>query len=145
MATAEESHVPVAPASAAPAPAGMRVLIVGLDRQFHRMARMLFERRGASVHAIADAADVVEQARRHGTDVVILDTSNAMTASARAIATLRMLAAPVGIVLVSDELDGMAQTLPALPKWGPFDDLFERAASAHARTRESIGAARASA
>lgn len=119
---------------AAPA---MRVLVLGRDRQFKRMARLLFERRGACVRTSSDTAGVVELVRRHGAQVVVIDVAGAITASMRAVAALTTPAAPAGVVLVGEGRGDTAQgvRIPMLPKWGPFQDLFTAVVEAHESVR----------
>jgi hypothetical protein len=120
-----------------PLPDPMRVLILGRDRQFKRMARLLFEQRGSTVRTGADAADAVTLAGRHGIDVVVIDTSDALTPSLRAAAALAALGLPVGVVLVAAEGIGVPSRMATLPKWGPFDELFAEVARVHRRCWES--------
>lgn len=122
---------------AAPA---MCVLVLGRDRQFKRMARLLFERRGTLVRTASETGEAVELVRRHGAQVVVIDVVGAMTASLRAAAAMTAAALPVGVVLVADA-GGVSHSLRVLPKWGPFEDLFTAVVEAHDRVRVQEGSA----
>lgn len=111
--------------------AAMRVLVLARDRQFKRMARLLFESRGAVVRTGADPADAVRLASRHRAEVVVLDASDAAVVCLRAAASLAALTTPVGAVLVTADADHTARRLAALPKWGPFEDLFAEVGRVH--------------
>lgn len=117
------------------APPPMRVLVLGRDRQFKRMARLLFERRGSAVLTGSDAAHAVELVDRHDAGVVVLDASDSLTAALRAAGSIAALAHPVGFVLVSADPERAASRVRVLPKWGPFDDLFSEVARVHRLSR----------
>jgi hypothetical protein len=53
--------------------------------------------------------------------------------AACAVATVQTLAQPVGLVLVSEDAEGVWHEPPALPKWGPFEELLEAIEGADVR------------
>lgn len=113
----------------------MRLLVLGRDRQFRRMARLLFERRGAIVRTGPDTADAAELARRYDAEVVVLDVAGPVTSSLRAATSLAASIMPVGVVLVAERVGALPQSLPVIPKWGPFEDLFAAVEQAHVAAR----------
>jgi hypothetical protein len=84
---------------------------------------LLLARRNCSVTTTANPARLGELIVLEGTDVAVIDTSE--PPAARAVATAQALAQPVGLVLVSEDLQDVRHEPPALPKWGPFEELLK--------------------
>ncbi len=96
------------------------------------MASTLLSRRGNTVLDCHWGEDVAEVAVRERIDVVLFDASGSLTATARDAARLAVLDPPIGIVAVSEETQPGLATLPVLPKWTAFEEVFaaiERACS----------------
>jgi uncharacterized membrane protein (UPF0127 family) len=108
-----------------------RVLVLSPDRQFRTVVSLLLARRNCSVTTTANAARIGELIVRERTDVAVIDAGE--SPSTPAVAAVQALAQPVGVVLVADELPGLAHDPPALPKWGPFGDLLAAIEQADAR------------
>jgi len=113
-----------------------RVLLVADDRRFRALASTLLSQRGYSVSVCLRGEDVTELAVREAADVVVIDASSSLTAAAHEAARLGSLTPPVGIVAVSADSHAGLATLPVVPKWSPFEELFgaiERACADVAR------------
>jgi CheY-like chemotaxis protein len=107
-----------------PAAARTRVLLVAPDRRFRAVASALLRRRGCSVTTHDDLLEVAELATRTGAEVVVIDATPSLTATAHAAAKLQRLRPPVAIVAVANEPHERLSALPVLPKWGSFDALY---------------------
>jgi CheY-like chemotaxis protein len=105
----------------------VRVLLVGADLRFLRVAAALLAFEGYSVQPCNRPRDLLETVYRHNSDVVVIDASRSVGEAARAAASLRTLPDPVGAVLVVDgEKSGPAAGVPLISKWGQFDELSAR-------------------
>lgn len=102
----------------------IRVLLVGQDRRFTRAARMLLARRGCEVSSIERPSELLETVEDRRSDVVVLDGSNSISATAKAVAALEALPVPVSSMIVYEGggEDPLRQ-LRLLPKWGAFDEI----------------------
>jgi uncharacterized membrane protein (UPF0127 family) len=109
----------------------LRVLVLSPDRQFRTVVSLLLARRNCSVTTTANPARVGELIVRERSDVAVIDAGE--SPSTPAVAAVQALAQPVGVVLVADELLGLSHDPPALPKWGPFEDLLAAIERADAR------------
>ena len=119
--------VPPTPLSLTPAAdAGeaTRVLIIGNDRRFRSVAAVLLTRRGCAVTLGAPTTDLAGLIHRARANVVVLEISGSLTATAREAARIETLDPPVGVVIVGEEPDKGLAAMPVLPKWGSFDDLW---------------------
>jgi CheY-like chemotaxis protein len=105
--------------------AARRVLLIADDRRFRALACTLLTRRGYSVAVCPRESDLVETAVRERADVVVIDASASLTRAAREAARLGALVPPVGIVAVSADSESGLAALPVIPKWSPFEALFE--------------------
>jgi hypothetical protein len=129
---ASASGAASAPAASAPALTRARVLLVARDRRYRAVASTLLSRRGNTVLDCHWGEGVAEVAVRERIDVVLFDASGSLTATARDAARLAVLDPPIGIVAVSEETQPGLATLPVLPKWTAFEEVFaaiERACS----------------
>lgn len=112
------------------------VLIASSDRRFRSVVATLLSQRGRRVVLANGVRDVAEAAAAHDVEVVLIDAGRGLAAAAEARARLEALRCRVGVVVVDDEgLPGLA-TLPVLPKWAPFEQLYEALEHARARERE---------
>jgi CheY-like chemotaxis protein len=102
----------------------VRVLLVGTDVRFLRVAAALLSFEGYSVQSCDRPRELLELVYRHGTDVAVIDASRSVGEAARAAASLRALPRPVAAVLVVDqERSSPAAGVPLISKWGQFDEL----------------------
>jgi CheY-like chemotaxis protein len=104
-----------------------RLLLVGTDMRFMRVAGALLSFEGYSVQCCDRPRELLELVYRLRTDVVVIDASRSVGEAARAAASLRALPDPVAAVLVVDqERSSPAAGVPLISKWGHFDELSAR-------------------
>ena len=101
----------------------IRVLLVGRDRRFLRTAEVLLRRRGHDVTRIERPSELLERVSRERPDVVVLDGSDSLNATARTVAALDSLPGVHPLVLFEGAGDDALGKLRLRPKWGPFDDI----------------------
>jgi CheY-like chemotaxis protein len=112
--------------------APVRVLLVGNDTRFLRVASALLAAQGHSVQSSERPGDLLELVHRLGTDVAVIDASASLAHAARSAASLRGLPVPVAAVLVADrERIANAAGLTLVPKWGDFDELLSSVEAAY--------------
>ncbi len=110
----------------------VRVLLVGTDLRFLRVAAALLSFEGYSVQSCDRPRELLELVYRHGIDVAVIDASRSVGEAARAAASLRALPAPVASVLVVDQdRSSPAAGVPLMSKWGRFDELSARIGEAY--------------
>jgi CheY-like chemotaxis protein len=101
-----------------------RVLLVGSDARFLRVAAALLSFEGYSVQSCERPRELLELVHRLRTDVAVIDASRSVGQAARAAASLRALPDPVAAVLVVDqERSSLGAGMPLISKWGRFDEL----------------------
>jgi CheY-like chemotaxis protein len=110
----------------------VRVLLVGTDRRFLRVAGALLSSEGHVVQSSERPGDLMELVHQLGTDVAVIDASRSLPEAVRASASLRGLPQPVATVLVADrerlaQLSGVA----VVRKWGSFDELSSKVEEAY--------------
>ena len=103
----------------------IRVLVVSRDRRFLGLARFLLARDGLDVDTTTRPGDLFESVQRGVVDVVVMDATGALGASARAAAELEALYPALGVIVVADEPEPYARALPALPKWRGLEQLAD--------------------
>jgi CheY-like chemotaxis protein len=110
----------------------IRVLLVGTDRRFLRVAGALLASEGHLVNSSERPSDLIELVHQLGTDVAVIDASRSLPEAVRAAASLRALPAPVAAVLVADG-DRLAHlgAMELVRKWGSFDELSSRVQEAY--------------
>ena len=114
------------PAGAAPVERlrPIRVLLVGRDRRFLRMADILFTRHGWEVTRIERSSELLDRVRSHRPNVVVLDGTDSLSATARTVSALESLPAPVHpLVVYEGAEDDALRSLRLLPKWGSFEEI----------------------
>jgi CheY-like chemotaxis protein len=110
----------------------IRVLLVGSDMRFIRVAAALLSFEGYSVQSCERPRELMEWVHRLRTDVVVLDASRSLGEAARAAVSLRALPQPVPAVLVVDDGGStLAAGVPLTSKWGRFEDLSTRVGEAY--------------
>jgi CheY-like chemotaxis protein len=116
----------------------VRVLLVGGDRRFLRVASALLAAQGHSVRSSERPGDLLELVYRLRTDVAVIDASASLAHAARSAASLRALPVPVAAVLVADrERIAGAAGLTLVPKWGDFDELSSHVEAAYEWRRQA--------
>jgi CheY-like chemotaxis protein len=111
----------------------IRVLLVGTDRRFLRVAGALLASEGHLVKSSERPSELIELVHQLRTDVAVIDASGSLAEAVRAAVSLRCLPAAVGSVLVADRnrlapLGGVE----IVPKWGSFDELRSKVEDAYA-------------
>lgn len=115
-----------------------RVLLVGADVRFMRVAAALLSFEGYSVQSCDRPRELLELVHRLRTDVAVIDASRSVGEAARAAASLRALPDPVASVLVVDQdRSSPAAGVPLTSKWGHFDELSARIGEAYLWRREA--------
>lgn len=110
----------------------VRVLLVGADVRFLRVAAALLSFEGYSVQSCDRPRELLEFVYRLRTDVAVIDASRSVGQAARAAASLRALPEPVAAVLVVDQdRSSPAAGVPLISKWGQFDELSGRIGEAY--------------
>jgi CheY-like chemotaxis protein len=110
----------------------VRVLLVGADLRFLRVAAALLSFEGYSVQPCTRPRELLELVYRFRSEVVVIDASRSVADAARAAASLRALPDPVGAVLVVDqEHSSPVAGVPLVSKWGRFDELSARVGEAY--------------
>ena len=110
----------------------VRVLLVGTDVRFLRVAAALLSFEGYSVQSCDRPRELLELVYRHRIDVAVIDASRSVGEAARAAASLRALPTPVAAVLVVDQdRSSPAAGVPLISKWGQFDELSDRIGEAY--------------
>jgi CheY-like chemotaxis protein len=110
----------------------VRVLLVGNDVRFLRVAAALLSFEGYSVQSCERPGDLLEVVHRLRTDVAVIDASRSVGQAARSAASLRALPEPVASVLVVDqERSSPAAGVPLTSKWGQFEELSAQIAEAY--------------
>lgn len=114
----------------------IRVLLVGRDRRFLRTAAVLLGRRGCDVVAIERPSDLLDTVEEQRTNVVVLDGSDSISATARAVATLDALPVPVSSLIVYEGVNrDPLRHLRLLPKWGAFEEIAAEVERLYERSR----------
>jgi CheY-like chemotaxis protein len=110
----------------------VRVLLVGTDRRFLRVAGALLSSEGHVVQSSERPSDLMELVHQLGTDVAVIDASRSLPEAVRASASLRGLPEPVATVLVADR-ERLAQLsgVTVVRKWGSFDELSSKVEEAY--------------
>lgn len=125
----------------------VRILLVGRDRRFLRTASVLLSRRGCEVIEVRRPSQLLAHVERERPDVVVLDGSDSLNATARTVAALESLARRVHTLVVyeSGEQDAL-RDVRLLPKWGSFDEIVLEVERLHASAETApaaTGSARA--
>ena len=104
----------------------IRVLLVGTDRRFLRVAGALLASEGHLVKSSERPSELIELVYQLRTDVAVIDASGSLPEAVRAAVSLRSLPAADPDRLAT--LGG----LDIVPKWGSFDELRSKVEDAYA-------------
>jgi uncharacterized membrane protein (UPF0127 family) len=115
-----------------------RVLLASSDRRFRAVASALLTQRGCAVSVHDRADEVTERASRERIEVVVLDATDSLTATAHTAARLHTLRPRVGVVAVSGDPGEQLTTLPVFSKWGSFDTLLQAIEQAKERPGDGL-------
>jgi DNA-binding NtrC family response regulator len=103
----------------------LRVLVAARDARFGRVAGFLLARRGFDVEILQRPSKMLDAVSRTGVDVVIVDASDSISETARAVGALEALHPHLTVVVVADDpaaADG--GTFRVLPKWTSLETLI---------------------
>jgi DNA-binding NtrC family response regulator len=104
----------------------IRVVLAASDRRFVRVTSFLLGRKGFLIESVRGAEHLLGAVDRHRPDVVILDGTDSLTATARTIAAIEALSYPVAILVVADAPEvSSPKSVRLLHKWTPFDQLVD--------------------
>src|SRR5436305_6686395 len=102
----------------------IRVLLGTRDERFLRLARFLLTRNDFVVESTKRLPSAVEYVERHGTDVVVLDSSDSLSEAARTVAAIEALNPEVRVLLVSDaDRPRPTAGLHVMEKWQALESL----------------------
>lgn len=102
----------------------IRVLLVGRDRRFLRTANVLLTRHGCEVVSTERPSELFDRVEGERPNVVVLDGSDSLSATAKAVAALEALQTPLSVVVVYEgSQDDPLRHMRLLPKWGAFDQI----------------------
>jgi len=102
----------------------LRVLLAGRDRRYIRVTSFLLEQRGYAVHSSTiDAA--ADAARRHRSDVVLLEGDKLRSDTARNAAAIEALNPHTRVIVVVDKQPTQWPGLATLPKWVELETVVD--------------------
>lgn len=102
----------------------LRVLVAARDARFGHVAGFLLARRGFKVERLRRPSKVLDAVSRTGVDVVIVDASDSVAETARAVAALEALHPHLTVIVVADDpAEAGDGTLQILPKWTSLETL----------------------
>lgn len=123
----------------------IRVLLVGRDRRFLRMADVLGSRHGWEVTRVERPSELLDHVRRERPNVVVLDGTDSLNATARMVAALEALPSPVHpLVVYEGAHDDVLRSLTLLPKWGAFDEIVGEVERLYGQRAAGSGASKSS-
>jgi len=110
----------------------LRVLVAARDARFNRAAGFLLARRGFDVEVLRRPSALLDTVSRTGIDVVIVDASDSVSDTARAVAALEALHPHTTVVVVADDpAEGDGGALRVLPKWTSLETLVANLEAVH--------------
>jgi CheY-like chemotaxis protein len=105
---------------------GIRVVLAGSDRRLLRVTSFLLGRKGFLIDSVRTTDELVQVVERQRPDVVILDGSDSLAGTTRAIAAIEALSYPVAVLVVAEAPDvSSPRSLRLLHKWTSFDRLVD--------------------
>jgi uncharacterized membrane protein (UPF0127 family) len=121
----------------------IHVLLIGKDRRFRSVAAALLAQRGCTVTVAERMADASRVAKRGTADVVVIDASSSASEAAYEATRVQIVDRTVGVLLVGEQREERPLSIPILPKWGSFDELYGAIESVRSNTnRRSINGQR---
>ena len=110
----------------------IRVLLVSRDRRFLRVAKLLFRQHGCIVEATERPSEMLDRIAAQRTNVVVLDGSDSLSATARAMALIEALPADVTPLVVYEGAESPPlRNLSLMSKWGAFQELVDEVQRAY--------------
>jgi hypothetical protein len=123
----------------------LRVLVVSADHRFRAVIVMLMARRGCSAFSCSASDSVAQRVIADRADVALIDGVETLREVAQEIAQTDASLPPVGVVLVAEREEPVPAGLPALAKWGEFEELYAAAVEADRARARPAGVERPSA
>jgi hypothetical protein len=109
-----------------------RILVAASDRRFERVAGFLLGRKGFRVESTRRPGDLLAVIDRERPDVVILDGSDSLAATARTVAVLEALHGHITVFVVADEgVQPGSESLHVYPKWTSLEQLVSSIHAMH--------------
>ena len=102
----------------------LRVLLAGRDRRYIRVTSFLLERKGYVVRSSTIEA-AAEAARRHRSDVVLLEGDKLRSDTARSAAAIEALNPHARVIVVVDNQPVQWTGLDTLPKWVELETVVD--------------------
>jgi CheY-like chemotaxis protein len=102
----------------------LRVLLAGRDRRYIRVTSFLLEQRGYAVRSSTIGA-AAEAARRHRSDVVLLEGDKLRSEAARNAAAIEALNPHARVIVIVDKQPTEWPGLDTLPKWVELDAVVD--------------------
>src|SRR5436305_11374215 len=102
----------------------LRVLLAGRDRRYIRVTSFLLEGRGYVVRSSTIEA-AAEAARRHRSDVVLLEGGKLRSDAALNAAAIEALNPNARVIVVVDKLASEWRGLATLPKWAGLETIVQ--------------------
>lgn len=110
----------------------LRVLVAARDARFNRVAGFLLARRGFDVETLQRPSAILDMVARTGVDIVILDASDSVSETARAVAALDALHPHITAIVVADEpAEADGGTFRILSKWTSLETLVANLEAMH--------------
>ena len=116
-----------------------RVLLAGRDRRFLKVTGFLLARNGFLPETCGNPDDLVQLVELYEPDVVVVDGSDALDATARSVAELEAAHPRVGVLVFAEE--GERAAAGSLPKWSSLEWLAREVEAAYARASSRAGIA----
>ena len=116
----------------------IRVLLVSRDRRFLRVTALLFRQCDCSVEVAERPSELIDRIATQRTNVVVLDGSDSLTDTARAMTLIEALTVGVVSLVVYDGAESPPlRNLSLLSKWGAFEELLDEVQRAYSRAGQS--------
>ena len=102
----------------------IHVLLIGKDRRFRSVAATLLAHRGCTVTVAEQIGDASRIVKWGTADVVVIDASSSASEAAYEATRVQIVDRTVGVLLVGEQREERPLSMPILPKWGSFDELY---------------------
>jgi DNA-binding NtrC family response regulator len=104
----------------------IRVVLAARDRRFVHVTSFLLGRKGFLIESVRTTEHLLEVVETHRPEVVILDGTDSLTVTARAIAAIEALPYHVAVLVVAEAPEvSSPKSVRLLHKWTSFDRLLD--------------------
>lgn len=115
----------------------IRVVLAAHDRRFLRVTSFLLGRKGFLIDSVRKPENLLRVVEKSRPDVVILDGTDSLTATARTVAAIEALSYPVAVLVVAEAPEvSSPKSVRLLHKWTSFDQLVDEVERLSADTDE---------